>query len=322
MFIAMKDANLHTYRGFFYMNKSSGGYTPWSQLAIFLGLLGAAWIVTIMIGGAFLFAKLGINDASHMDTSDPKLTGLLKFIQAISTVTLFGIPAYYYARLTSREKPLYTLGFRPASLPVFYALGVVILLLSFPLEGWLGQLNKSIPLPRGVVDMEKAANKQISAFLKADSAMGVVINVFVIALLPAIFEEACFRGALQRILIQLFRSPWAGIVVTGIFFSAFHMQFQGFLPRMVLGILLGAVYWYSGSLWAAILAHFFTNAAQVIAVSYYPKMVEEDPSVPIYWAMISLVIVVGLLSVLQRRSTTSYAAVYADKAGDYDGFPD
>jgi membrane protease YdiL (CAAX protease family) len=322
MFIAMKDANLHTYRGFFYMNNSWKVYSPWTQLGIFLGLLGGAWILTVMAGGAILFAKVGLNDARHIDVSDPRLTGTLKGIQAISTILLFGLPAYLYAVITSREKPLPFLGFRPARLPVFYALGVMILLLSFPLEGWLGQLNRSIHLPQSAIEMEKAANRQISAFLKASSPMDIVINVFVIALLPAVFEEACFRGALQRILIQLFRSPWAGIIVTGAFFSAFHMQFQGFLPRMFLGILLGAVYWYSGSLWASILAHFVTNAAQVIAVSYYPKMLDEDPAVPLYWALISLVIVVGLLSVLRRRSTTNYAEVYARKADEYDGFAD
>jgi membrane protease YdiL (CAAX protease family) len=81
---------------------------------------------------------------------------------------------------------------------------------------------------------------------------------------------------------------------------------------MFMGILLGAAYWYSGSLWVSILAHFFINAAQVIAVSYYPKMIDEDPYVPVYWALASLAIVVGLLSIFRRRSRTSYAEVYAN----------
>jgi len=155
-----------------------------------------------------------------------------------------------------------------------------------------------------------------------NSTMDIVINVIIIAAIPAVCEEICFRGALQRILIQCFNSPWAGIIFTGAFFSAFHLQFQGFLPRMFMGILLGAAYWYSGSLWVSILAHFFTNAAQVIAVSYYPKMIDEDPYVPVYWALLSLAIVVGLLSVFQRRSRTSYAEVYANNDNHYRGFPE
>jgi hypothetical protein len=59
----------------------------------------------------------------------------------------------------------------------------------------------------------------------------------------------------------------------------------------------------------------------VIAVSYYPKMIDEDPYVPVYLALVSLVIVVGLLSVFRRRSRTSYAEVYSGSAL-YDRFPE
>jgi len=315
----MKDANLHTYSGSYYMNKE---HTAWFQLGIFLALLGGAWILSQLVGVTILLSQVGINNIRNLDVSDPRYTGTFKLVQVISSAILFGIPSYGYARMMSREKLLLLLGFRPAPLLVFYVLGVLLLVLSFPLEGWLGEINKKIPLSPELINMEKSASKQISAFLKAGSAMDVIVNVVIIALLPAILEEACFRGALQRILIQLCKNPWAGIVITGAFFSAFHMQFQGFLPRMFLGILLGAAYWYSGSLWVSILGHFFNNAAQVIAVSYYPKMVEEDPSVPFYWALLSLIIVIGLLSVLRRRSTTSYAEVYGSRQHEYDGFAD
>jgi membrane protease YdiL (CAAX protease family) len=308
MFITMEGANLHTYRGFSIMNKV---YPPRAQLAIFLGLLGGTWIATTLLGGAIIVAKVGINNLQS-GLNDPRLTGTLKLVQALSTILLFGLSAYFFATITSRERPVRLLGFRPAQAPVFYILGLLLILFSLPLFYWLGQVNRDIPLPHGLIKMEEDAGRQITAFLKVDSNRDILLNVFVIALLPAIFEEMCFRGALQRILIQLFRNPWVGIVVAAAFFSAFHMQFLGFLPRMFLGILLGAIYWYSGSLWASILGHFFINAAQVLAVSYYPQQMNKDPSIPFYLALISLVIVVGLLSVLRRRSITSYAQVYAE----------
>jgi membrane protease YdiL (CAAX protease family) len=234
----------------------------------------------------------------------------------------FGLPAYFYAVMTSREQPLDFLGFRKAPHPAFYALAVVLLLFSFPFEGWLGQINKHLPLSDWMNNLEKEADERTALLLKTHSVIDIVINVIVIAAIPAIFEEACFRGALQRILIQIFKSPWLGITACAIFFSAMHFQFSGFLPRMFLGALLGAIYWYSGSLWASILAHFFTNGVQVVAVSFYPQLLKDDPSVPLYWAIISLVIVVGLLSVLQRRSTANYAQVYVEGTNEYDGFPD
>src|SRR6185437_12602132 len=134
------------------------------------------------------------------------------------------------------------------------------------------------------------------------------INLLVVAIIPAMFEEICFRGALQRIMIYLFKNHWAGIIVTGILFSAFHLQFQGFLPRMFLGILLGAAYWYSGSLWTAILAHAFFNGIQVIMVSQNPRMVNETPVVPWYLVLASMVLVIGILVYMRKRSTLAVAS--------------
>lgn len=282
--------------------------SPWSQLALFL----------LFLGGSILFTGVLVNSLAPSNRS----VGLEKLLQMISTIGIFGLPAYFYAVMTSREQPLDFLGFRKAPHPAFYALGVVLLLFSFPFEGWLGQINKNLPLSDWMINLEKEADERTAVLLKTHSVIDIVINVIVIAAIPAIFEEACFRGALQRILIQIFKSPWLGITACAILFSAMHFQFRGFLPRMFLGALLGAIYWYSGSLWASILAHFFTNGVQVVAVSIYPHLLTDDPSVPLYWAIISLVIVVGLLSVLQRRSTANYAQVYVEGTSDYDGFPE
>jgi membrane protease YdiL (CAAX protease family) len=303
--------------------KRSVPSNPWSQLALFLLLLGAAFIFANIVGGGILVAKLGIGEIHQgMNFSDPHLTGVLKAIQALSTIIIFGIPAFGYAWRTFRDQPMHYLGFRPVDKKIFYLLAIILLVGSIPFEGWLGQLNKGVHLPGWMIKSEADADQQITAFLKANSILDVLNNIFIIALLPAIFEEACFRGALQRILIQLFKSPWAGIIVTAIFFSAFHFQFQGFLPRFLLGALLGAIYWYSGSLWTSILAHFFINGIQVVAVIYYPGFMTENPSVPVYTALISLVIIVGLLLMMRRRSTVTYANVYEEiKTDAYDDFP-
>ncbi len=127
-----------------------------------------------------------------------------------------------------------------------------------------------------MLDLEKDTTKQVQAFLKADNIFDIIINVFVIAFLPAVCEEICFRGALQRIIINLSKNAWLGIIITAILFSALHMQFLGFLPRMFLGIVLGALYWYSGSIWPSVLAHFVNNAVQVVGVSYAPEYVEKE----------------------------------------------
>ncbi|HTI07867.1 MAG TPA: type II CAAX endopeptidase family protein [Puia sp.] len=293
--------------------------SPWSQLALFMGLFGLSLILGVMGANAIILAKTGISAGGQIDMDNPALLPAKKLAQAFSTVVIFGLPAFIYARKTFNRGPLRSLGLRPADKTVFYVLGIMLLLVALPLEGWLGMLNKKIPLPGWMIRLEKANDQQVVAFLQIHSSFDLLINLFVIAFLPAVFEEMCFRGAMQRILIEVFKSPWIGIVATGFIFSAIHMQFQGFLPRMMLGILLGAAFWYSGSLWTSILAHFFFNGIQVVAASYYPKLMTDNPTVPVYAGLISLVVVVALLSVIRRQSIVTYEKVY-NQAENYDDF--
>jgi uncharacterized protein len=275
--------------------------SPWSQLALLMLLAGGA----LIIAAVSMTLVPGVH-AGQIPT-DP---GTLKMVQAVSSVILFGLPAFFYALMTFRQRPLGELGFRPAVKGGFYLITILVMFCAFPLEGWLGMVNKSLPLPHWMTQMEQDQDKQIALILAGKKPIDLITNLVVVAIIPGIVEELCFRGALQRVLIQLCKSPWAGIVLTGLWFSASHMEFEGFLPRAFLGILLGAAYWYSGSLWTVILAHVFFNGSQVIAAAMYPSMVTENPSVPFYWALLSLVLVVGLLAYMRKRSTVNYEQVY------------
>jgi membrane protease YdiL (CAAX protease family) len=183
-------------------------------------------------------------------------------------------------------------------------------------------MNQLIPLPKKFDDMEASAGKQIEAFLKVNTPGDIALNFLIIALLPALCEEALFRGCMQRVLIQVLKSPWAGIVLTAVLFSAFHLQFRGFFPRMFLGLLLGALYWFSGSLWVSITAHFFINGFQLAAALYYPKLATENPQVPVFLLMSSLVLIIGLLYYIIHQSETRFASEYPPDPGiDEEGFP-
>ncbi len=286
--------------------------SPWSQLGLFLGLTGGS----LVLASIAILLLPGVHQGQM-----PTDSGTLKLVQTVTSVILFGVPSFFYARMTFRDHPLAHLGFRPAVKSNYYLLVTVLLFCAFPLEGWLGMINQHAHLPAWMVKSEDDIDRQVAAILQVHHSWDLLVNLLVVAILPAIFEEMCFRGALQRILIHIFKSPWAGIIVTAILFSSFHMQFAGFLPRMFLGVLLGAAYWYSGSLWTTILAHGFFNGIQVVLATLYPKMVTGNPSVPLYLALISLVIVVGLLAYMRKESTVTYAQVYhTGKMDEFDEF--
>jgi len=297
-------------------------HSPWSQLAVLILTLAGAFVVTALAGSVILISKgVIVTDLKNINYSDPKIVSVLKLVQGISTITIFLLPAIAFSLMTFRFREFYFLGFRKQEKISFYLLAIVIIFCSFPFVGWLGELNEHIPLAKWMIDSEKEAGKQMEAFLKVSNSSDIIVNILLVALLPAICEEVFFRGCLQRILIYAFKNPLAGITITAALFSAFHMQFEGFLPRMFLGILLGALFWYSNSLWPNIIAHFLNNAIQVVAVLYYPKMISENPSVPVYAALISGAIVIGLLYFLRRQSTVTYPKIYEmEKVNEHNQF--
>lgn len=272
----------------------------WSQLAVFLGLLGLFMFFTMAVSSIALV----FSGSATPDWTKPGFIKTMKILQAVSSITIFFIPAIAFARLVTVKKPFQYLGLVPAQKPQMYGLAVLCIVACFPVVSLLGDLNHSIPLPQWMMDLEKDTSKQMLAFLKADNLFDIIINVIIMALLPAICEEVCFRGALQRIMIDISKNAWTGIIITAIIFSAFHFQFLGFLPRMFLGVILGAIYWYSGSLWTSIIAHFVYNGIQVVGVSFQPEYIEKNPDVPVYYSIMAVVVVMAIMWVIKSQSTT------------------
>ncbi|MBC7850770.1 MAG: CPBP family intramembrane metalloprotease [Chitinophagaceae bacterium] len=285
--------------------------SPWSQLAIFLGLFGAAFfiysLIIVVVVQANGYQALAI---STLDWKDPKVVSMFKVLQALSSIVIFLLPALIFAFIVFRGKYARFLGFQKAEKQNMYVLGVLVMLLALPFVFWLGELNRHVQLPQWMKMLESDAATQMEAFLKINKPIDVVINVVIIALFPAICEELCFRSVLQRIMINICRNPVTGIIVTGFLFSALHFQFEGFLPRMFLGIVLGTLYWYSGSIWTSILAHFINNAVQVIIVSYAPRYVNENPAFPVLLALASGLAVAAILYFYRKQSTITYSKVY------------
>ena len=284
--------------------------SPWSQLGIFLGLFGGAFVISSVLMGILIFAKGLPITTDGIDWTKPEMISMMKWIQGISSILIFLLPAIVYARICFTGRPLYFLGLKKAEKSGMYGLAILCIMLAFPFVIWLGEVNQNIPLPEWMTAMEKDTAKQMEALLKVNKPIDILVNLVIIAVLPAICEELCFRGALQRIMIHCTKSPWAGIIITSVLFSALHLQFQGFLPRMFLGVVLGALYWYSGSLWTSILAHFVNNGVQVVAVSFAPQYVTENPEMPVLAGLVSAVIVFVILWIYGRLSTVTYAKVY------------
>ena len=255
-------------------------------------------------------------DFQVMDLSKPSMVSAIKAYQTIAHIALFTVPSLVFAYL-SHSKPLSYIGFKKPVPVSFMMIAVIIIIGAFPMVAWLGEINQNIHLPESLKATEKAlrdaeakSNSLLQRLLEMKSVGDLLLSLFILAVLPAIGEELFFRGVLQRLFIQILKRPWAGIIITAILFSAFHGLFLGFIPRAVLGIVLGALFWYSGSLWPGILAHFINNALQIIVMYYNPELVEKDPEFTVPLIAGSTLIVAGLTWWMDKKSQTSYSEVY------------
>lgn len=154
-----------------------------------------------------------------------------------------------------------------------YAMAIVLFVVFMPFLNSCIALNAEMQLPeylKGVEDWMRASEEQAEqltlAFLKMDSFADFLFNVFLIGILPALGEELIFRGILQRTLSEGTRNHHLGIWLSAALFSAIHVQFFGFLPRLLLGAYFGYLFYYSANLWLPIFAHFVNNTSALILV--------------------------------------------------------
>lgn len=194
---------------------------------------------------------------------------LMKFTQAFVSMGLFVIPPLLYARLIG-QKPMIFLQLNKRPSLMVLALAFVLMTVQLPWINALGIWNNSIEWSgvfRSVYEsmraQEDAATVLITEFLQMPGPLDLFQTLVIVALIPAVGEELLFRGVLQSMISEKFGAH-LGIWITAFVFSFIHFQFFGFFPRFLLGVLLGYLVVWSGSLWYAIAAHFTNNAIAVI----------------------------------------------------------
>lgn len=216
------------------------------------------------------------------------ITGLY-VLQSLSLIVVFGLSAYWGIRATEHTEPLQAVGFR-TTLPCRNALlAAALSVVALPFVAYTEELNEQLPLPDIFIMMEQMALVITERMMNTSSYSRLILNIIVIAAVPAICEEIMFRGWIQRRLTGLMNHHTA-VWVTAIIFSAIHLQFLGFFPRLFLGLILGYAYYYTRSLWASALMHFLNNALAVVAsFLVYNKFIEEpQPSAPLAIASLAL----------------------------------
>ncbi|MAX79126.1 MAG: hypothetical protein CL843_03005 [Crocinitomicaceae bacterium] len=286
-----------------------------------------AYLLMFALVGAILFSLLGFvlifffqgMDVMNVfapgrDLSDPGVSGSLKLFQILSSIGTFVFPALLAAVLFNNTSWTNYLSLKRVSDFRLVFVAVFAMLTALPVVNYLGWLNGQMNFPESLKfvedwmrEMEESNQNLIEQLLVMKTPIDFALNLFMIAIVPAVGEELLFRGVLQKELIKWFKNKHVGIWLSAIIFSAIHFQFLGFIPRMMMGALFGYVLSWTGSLRLPIIMHFINNGIALglvflIDLNKLPEETEDIGALEGQWpgVLFAFSLCVVLLALIKR----------------------
>ena len=297
-------------------------YHPSKKLLLLIGLF-LVWLAVASVAQVLIILPFAdIKSINNLDFTNPQIINAMKMGQAVSAILAFIVPSLLFAYMSSEKKFAFLKLNNGFSMMLGLAT-VVLVFAAMPVINWTGELNSHLTLPsfmsgleNWIKSSEESAKKITDAFLQMNSIGDLIVNLIVVALLAAVGEELLFRGCMQNVFLEWTKNKHIAVWITAILFSALHAQFYGFLPRMLLGVVLGYLYIWSGSLWLSMLFHFLNNGMAVF-ISYLigkGSISEKAETIgsgdtPIYFVALSVVICAGLMYVIYKNRKTEPLAI-------------
>lgn len=242
--------------------------TPaFKQILILLALIVLGAIFGSVIGFGLLYILCG-PDANIIDHPS-----IMRLFQLLSSIFTFLFPAFMLSFLCSKtpSKYLFIKNIPNGHILLLVFLSIILITPIITLSGFVNKLltlpSFLAPIENWMIAQEKNAESLTLLMLGDGNILSVISNLIVIALGAAITEEFLFRGAIFRILQHWSKKPSMIIWFSAIIFSAFHIQFFGFIPRLLLGAWFGYLLFWSQNIWIPVFAHFCNNAMAVILMS-------------------------------------------------------
>jgi membrane protease YdiL (CAAX protease family) len=257
--------------------------SAWSVLLLVVIASGVGILMGTAIGAgvASLFYSGEGSFLEHMtNPTDDRLRVPLLVVQGITTLCGFLI-APYFVWVAMRKKKLTS--FNTKKLQPFALLLVFGIVVAFAVaDSAIIEWNENIQFPDFLSSFEKwarAKEDQLAELTKMltqfQSFSEFALAFLVVAIFAGICEEFLFRGIIQTELLKATKNIHAAIWISAFFFSAIHVQFFGFVPRMLLGALFGYLYYWSGNLWVPMFAHFVNNGFAVCMIYLYQKKIVD-----------------------------------------------
>jgi len=297
-------------------NELKPKFSHFGQLGILLGLIIGGLILTALMQFIILATMINISDMFNLNEAKmlevmakPENFGKVVLMQTLGTLLTMALPALIFIKIITTEKDAILFGLKQKINYRQILLVISIAIAGLYLSGGLGELSKLIPLSNYLKQradkLENAYESGVMIFANMKTTGDYLFSLIMIAVLPAVFEELLFRGALQKVLVNWVKQPHVAIVITAFLFSLVHLSFYGFLSRMMLGIVLGYLYYYGRNIALNMLMHFINNGVAITAMFWAVKKGQSakdsmDDSVPLWVGGIALIAVIVLLILYKK----------------------
>lgn len=298
-------------------SEDTSGSTPWLLLLILGGYVIAALFLFSFIAQAVIlpFFDFDLQKALSVLTppyhSDQARLPLL-IIQGITSLGAFILlPSFFIRRNLNMEvKSFFSYPpqlYQPILMTIFIMFSFMVVNSIF--IDW----NRSIVFPEYMswfedyVSSKEGELERLTIFITSfQNIWQFLFGFLIIAIIPAIGEELLFRGLIQNLFDVALKNKHAAIWLTAFIFGAIHMQFYGIVPRILLGALFGYLYFWSGHLTIAMLAHFINNGFTLVLLYLSQEgLIEYDLSskenTPHFMVIVFFFLVVSGLLLLFRN---------------------
>ncbi len=279
----------------------------WKELRIIVLIIFSAFVFLNLVISGYYILSGGISSSGIENLLEDRV--LMLSLNSLS-IMIFISPYFYVNKLSNYSIKIFPINSTPV---------ILVLLLTFffmILNSGVIEWNKSINFPEFMNSFETwAFNKEkelekITIFLVSfENNWEFLFGILSIALIPGICEEYLFRGVLQKNFYLISKNIHIAVWLSAFFFSALHLQFYGFFPRMLLGVLFGYIYYWSGSIVYPMIAHIFNNFFSLTIFYFSQKgllnenfevSVNSSPKIPMSLIIISVVLFIGFMYLLRR----------------------
>ena len=279
----------------------------WKELMIIVLIIFSAFVFLNLVISGYYIISGGISSSGMENLLEDRV--LMLSLNSLS-IMIFISPYFYVNKLNNYSIKIFPINSTPVILVLSSTFFFMIL------NSGVIEWNKSMNFPEFMNSFETwAFNKEkelekITIFLVSfANNWEFLFGILSIALIPGICEEYLFRGVLQKNFYLISKNIHIAVWLSAFFFSALHLQFYGFFPRMLLGVLFGYIYYWSGSILYPMIAHIFNNffsltifylSQKGLLNENFEVSVNSSPKIPMVLIIISAVLFIGFMYLLRR----------------------